>query len=434
MSQLLPAISRTIPGPGIDSHLHFGCRASPRIDSHLHFGCHASPRIDSHLHFGCHERLGELDRYAVRLGLERLCLLSLPDRRRINFNPELITAKAAFPRRCYILGSFDYSSRFHPAPGAGSAAVVADRQAAGADNAAGGAECAAAGAGRDAAGADLDLAGQVETLRELGFDGLKLWEGKPAFQREVGLGLADPPLRSGLEAAARLGMPACVHVGDPPEFWKGTAGPAASGAGSWPPWDTFIGQAESLADAHPRLTLIFPHLLFLAGDLERLARLLRRRENVWVDLSPGNYMYAELSRRPREAQAFFLEFQDRILFGSDSLFFPRREPVLEHAPLAENLKRFRRLSRFLADTGKLDNPFAPSRGQYPTVRGLGLPAAVLRKIGRENTLRLFGGQPAALNRGAAAAYLEGFRRRLAGTGGRPEDLRALAAQIDAGGR
>ena len=361
------------------------------------------PFIDSHLHFGCHRRLQELERYAGTLSLEKLCLLSLPNRRRINFNPELISAKAALPQRCYILGSFDYSSLFFPA-----------------------------------LRAKTDLAAQVEVLRELGFDGLKLWEGKPAFQQELGLRLDDPPLRTALEKAARLGMPACVHVGDPPEFWKGgaAASPRKSGlppsASRWPSWEAFIRQAESLAEAHPGLALIFPHLLFLAGDLRRLRRLLRRQPSVWVDLSPGNYFYAELSRRREKAVAFFQEFQDRILFGSDSLFFCRPDPVLDYAALSDNLKRFQRLLRFLGTTEELENPFAPSRGRYPSLRGLGLPGPILEKICRENHLRLFGGRPADLNRCAAAAYLEQFISILASGGGRPADIRALAEQRDLG--
>ncbi|MBN2553402.1 MAG: hypothetical protein JXB06_11570, partial [Spirochaetales bacterium] len=69
--------------------------------------------VDSHIHFSDHERLEELERYRSAIGARELCLLSLPLKQRINFNPEVLFAKAHLGSDCYGLASFDYSPLFH---------------------------------------------------------------------------------------------------------------------------------------------------------------------------------------------------------------------------------------------------------------------------------------------------------------------------------
>ena len=102
-------------------------------------------------------------------------MVSLPDPERIHFNPEVLYAKLALGRRCYALGSFDYAAQLYP---------------------------------HLFPGEELDLASQVESLGELGFDGLKVFLGKPGFQQRAGLRLTDPPSGAGVRARERPG-PAC---------------------------------------------------------------------------------------------------------------------------------------------------------------------------------------------------------------------------------
>jgi predicted TIM-barrel fold metal-dependent hydrolase len=89
---------------------------------------------------------------------------------------------------------------------------------------------------------------------------------------------------------------------------------------------------------------------------------------------------AELGRQPYTARAFFLNWQDRILFGSDA---------------APSLGAWRRWWRFL-ETWDEDFPYSPDGrpgvGRW-NVSGLGLPDAVLRKIYRDNALRVVFREP-----------------------------------------
>jgi predicted TIM-barrel fold metal-dependent hydrolase len=329
---------------------------------------------DAHVHFASPERLTELERYLRQARVERLAAVSLPDPARLNFNPEGLLVKHRLSRPCYAFGSFDYSSRLYP-------------------------EC--------FPDESLGLRGQVERLGRLGFDGLKLFLGKPEFQRRIGLALDDPEIGEALERAAALGLPALIHVADPPVFW--TRGPLAREAG--PSFEELQAQALALLDRIPGLTVVFAHLLMMAHDLPRLAGILSAHPNASVDLAPGLYFYGELHRRPDEAREFLLEFRDRLLFGSDGFWFPPDYALFAQSTLQDNLLRTRRLAGFLAEEVEIENPFPYTREELPLVRGLGLARSregrrALRRILRDNFCRLFPGRPAPVDPGACASYCE----------------------------
>jgi predicted TIM-barrel fold metal-dependent hydrolase len=353
---------------------------------------------DAHVHFASAPRLGELERCLSEGRVSRLAAVSLPDARGIHFNPEVLYAKLRLGRRCYGLGSFDHCARLHPdlfRSGEGGEA-----------------------SGQDA-GEELDLAGQVDRLRELGFDGLKVFLGKPAFQRQVGLSLTDPPVERALARAAALGLPALIHVADPPVFW--TAGPLAAAAGgpesaadlppAVPGYEELQAQALAVLDRHPRLIVIFAHLLMMAHDLPRLAGILAAHPNAYLDLAPGLYFYGELARRAEEAREFLIRFRQRLLFGSDAFWFDPAFEGLPLSPAAENLRRGRRLLEFLVTEHEMDNPFPYTREAQPRLRGLGLGRSregrrALREILRGNFRRLFPRTPAPVDPAACARYAE----------------------------
>jgi predicted TIM-barrel fold metal-dependent hydrolase len=364
---------------------------------------------DAHIHFACHRRLEELERYLADARVGRFALASLPDAHCIHFNPEVLYAKMRLGRRCYALGSFDYSARLHPGLFPSE---------------------------------ETDLAAQVERLRGLGFDGLKVFLGKPGFQRQVGWSLTEAPVARALERAAALGLPALIHVADPPVFW--TRGPLAGQQA--PGFEELQAQALAVLDRHPRLKVIFAHLLMMAHDLPRLGGILAAHPNALLDLAPGLYFYGELHRRAAEAREFLLRFRSRVLFGSDGFWFCPDFDAFPYSSLAENLQRTRRLADFLATDRELDNPFPYTREEQPRLRGLGLARSregrrALRAILRDNFRRLFPGRPAALDPEACARYAEAMAARLAKAPGaspvcalRARELAELAACFRRGRR
>jgi predicted TIM-barrel fold metal-dependent hydrolase len=359
--------------------------------------------IDSHIHFCSHDRLSELQRYRPEIGAEKICVLSLPVKRRINFNPEILFAKAHLGSNCYGLASFDYSPLFYPRsrdPGRSGGA----------------------GAGGDRA--DLDLPGQVERFRELGFDGLKIFLGKPSFQRELGLKLNDSEVLEALKRAESLQMPVLIHIADPLIFWSYQSIPgfippgweqavkSGGDSGGIPSYEELQQQAVEVLEACPDLTVIFPHLLSMGQDLSRLAGILAKYPRVYLDLAPGLYFYYELDRQRNEAREFFARFAKRILFGTDAFWFPDWFSEFPRASVEDNLKRGRHLLRFLASEKQLDNPFVPTRRIQKQVRGLGLDPDIMRRIRAENFLELYPPAPQELDPDACLGYLDDFMEQL----------------------
>jgi hypothetical protein len=353
--------------------------------------------IDSHIHFSSHERLGELERYLRSIGAERMCMLSLPVKQRVNFNPEVLFAKAHLGPACYGLASFDYSPLFRRRSGYGG----------------------------DAGGrADLDLSGQVERFGELGFDGLKIFLGKPSFQSELGLKLDDPEVLAALKRAESLKMPVLIHIADPLVFWSYRSIPgfippgweqaAKSGGepGAIPGYEELQRQALEVLRACPELTVVFPHLLSMGQDLSRLAQILDAYPRAYLDLAPGLYFYCELDRQREEARAFFSLFAKRILFGTDAFWFPRWFTEFPYATVEDNLARGRYLLRFLETEQNIDNPFVPTQRVQKRVRGLGLSDDVVQTLCVGSFEDVYPPAPRSLEPRACLEYLDGFLGRL----------------------
>ena len=93
--------------------------------------------------------------------------------------------------------------------------------------------------------------------------------------------------------------------------------------------------------------------------------------NVLVDISARA---SELGRQPYSARKFLLRFADRILFGSD---------------LVPEIEMYRLYYRFLETADEyFEYPtHASGQGRW-NIYGLDLPEDVLRKVYRENALRL----------------------------------------------
>ena len=329
----------------------------------------------------------ELEEYLRRANVEAAGLISLPDARLVNFNPEVFAAKLAAPERFYLFASLDHSGRLNPGLGPTPPALGA----------------------------------QVEELAGLGADGIKMWLGKPSFQAAVGLRLDSPEVAGVYAAAAGAALPVLVHVADPQLFWRSSGSRFGwSGEGSTvPAFDELQRQAEAVLEANPGTTFIFPHLLFRTSDLSSFTSFMRRYPNATLDLSPGVYFYAELHRDRAAAQDFFDEFRLRILFGSDGMWFEPGHPYLPSISVEENLRKTSRLLEFLVTDNEIENPFEFSREELPSVRGLALSSPIVSLLTGENFRRLMTPSPRTCNADQVAAYAAGiqFRRHAIARGG-----------------
>lgn len=172
-----------------------------------------------------------------------------------------------------------------------------------------------------------DFLAQAKRFDALGFDGIKMMDGKPNVRRKNGAPLDDPaydPMFSYLEKA---GLPVLYHVNDPEEFWhwdqmpewaKAMGDTVFYGDGRYPSKAEIEAEALRIAAKHPKLKLILAHFFFTANDLERTVEIFETYPNISYDITPGWEMFESFAERRAEWIAFFDKYKTRIFFGSDT--------------------------------------------------------------------------------------------------------------------
>lgn len=163
-----------------------------------------------------------------------------------------------------------------------------------------------------------------------GAEGLKIW--KPfglhvtdhAGQR---VPIDDGRLTPIWETAAELRWPVLIHIADPVAFFDpldnhNERWEELHGHMDWhflsPPYPPFLQLMEEFANLvarHPRTIFIGAHVGCYAENLQWVAALLDRCPNFYIDFSAR---IGELGRQPYSARRFFIDYADRILFGTDS--------------------------------------------------------------------------------------------------------------------
>ncbi len=200
------------------------------------------------------------------------------------------------------------------------------------------------------------------------------------------LALDDPELDPVWRTAARLNIPVFIHTGDPAEFfepldytnerWLEMAlfpNRRFNDRAQYPTFDALMAERDRLLARHPETTWVLAHLGWHAQDLGRLGRILDRHPNVHAEI--GAILY-DLGRQPRAAHAFFVRYQDRLLFGKDS-FRPEEYPYYWRVLETE------------------DEYFDYYRDYHAfwKLYGMGLPDDVLRKLYQGNAARIIPGTP-----------------------------------------
>lgn len=207
------------------------------------------------------------------------------------------------------------------------------------------------------------------------------------------IAIDDPRLDPIWAKAGQLGMPVLIHTADPIAFFK----PIDCFNERWmqlqrhPDWafgsDEYPGRSELLSQRnrviarHRQTNFIGAHVANSAEDLTTVSAWLEAYPNLYLDISGR---VAELGRQPYTARRFFMQYQDRILFGTDRYPGNPRQP------------RYRIYYRFLETDDEYFNyynhPFPPA-GEWK-IYGLFLPDEVLEKVYRGNAQRLLTQQQA----------------------------------------
>jgi len=317
------------------------------------------PVVDAHIHFVHPDRLDEILSIMDRVPCVGANLVCLPNPDATNQNPAGLYFKRSYPNRIYLSGALDY----HPVLGGAAHAAEA-------------------------------LAAQVKTLKTQGFDGLKMIEGKPSVRKLLPFPL-DGPLYARLWAALEEEQfPVLLHIADPGEFWDAAACPDWARQNGWdytdgsfPSQEILYTEVDHILARHPDLKITLAHFFFLSAELHSAANFLNEHQSVCFDLAPHIGMYHDFSRRPAEARNFFLQYQDRIIYGTDI-----DTRVLQRGADGHRLM----LSIAWLIRSFLEQSHEFSLPGQSIFQGLGLPRGVLDKIYHANFERVYGTSPVPL--------------------------------------
>lgn len=230
-------------------------------------------------------------------------------------------------------------------------------------------------------------AGRLKAQKAMGAQGLKIWKPFGLHVKDHKGRLVkvdDERLMPIWETAGELKLPVLVHVADPVAFfdpidetnerWEeiGAHPDWAFTSPPFPPFMEIMAGFKNLVARHPATTFIGAHVGCYAENLAWVGEMLDACPNYYIDVSAR---FGELGRQPYTARKFFLQYQDRILYGLDS---------------GPNLDMYRLNFRVLETDDEYFNYNTgdiPAQGRWH-VYGLCLPDQVLEKVYRKNAMKV----------------------------------------------
>lgn len=224
---------------------------------------------------------------------------------------------------------------------------------------------------------------QLEDDVRNGAVGLKVYKNLGFSARDIDgkrIAVDDPRLKPVWDKCGELRIPVLIHTADPASFWDEpnadnerwleliTHPGRKRGPDNPVPFEALISEQHRMFRASPGTTFIAAHFGWFPNDLDRLGNILDEMPHVMIEFGA---VIAELGRQPRQARAFFDQYQDRILFGKDS-WVP-----------AEYETYFRVL-----ETTDEYFPYHKKYHAFWRMYGLGLSDTILKKVYYKNALRI----------------------------------------------
>jgi predicted TIM-barrel fold metal-dependent hydrolase len=228
-------------------------------------------------------------------------------------------------------------------------------------------------------------------------DGVRRGARGLKFLKDLGLGVRDksgklitvddPRLDPVWEECGRLGIPVFIHVTDPEAFFSPIDGnnERYEELTEHPDWSFYGPQfpsKKSILDARDRVIARHPHTTFVAlhlanwpENLDYVSQELDRYPNMLVEFGARE---AELGRQPKRSRKFFMDYQDRIMFGTDN---------------GPEEGMYQNYFRWLETSDEYFDYWGyPGQGRWK-IYGMELPDSVLEKVYHGNADKLFAKPP-----------------------------------------
>ena len=247
---------------------------------------------------------------------------------------------------------------------------------------------------------EMDAAAQYRELMEIGFDGIKMLEGKPTEHKRIGKNLNHPEFNKLYSEMEKDGTQLLMHVNDPDEFWDPERAPEWAVKNGWAYLDgTYASYEEihkqtvKILEEYPNLHLTLAHFFFCSKEPMILERLFALYPNFCVDLTPGGEMYVEFEKNYEYYKDFFNKYSDRLIFGTDRSYLGDEE----YAKWLFNV-----VTTFIG-TDKTVMSF-----DNKELRGLGLSQEKVDNIFYANFERRVGKCPKPINKEKFKSYIEKY--------------------------
>lgn len=224
----------------------------------------------------------------------------------------------------------------------------------------------------------------IDSAVAAGVMGLKVYKSLGLTSRDSSgnrIAVNDPRLDPIWKACGDNNIPVLIHSGEPASFWhpkdkfnerwlelrqkpRRYRDPASN-----PSFEEILAEQHDVFRNHPNTLFINAHLGWMGNDLDRLGTHLDTFPNVMTEIGA---VLAELGRQPKRARQFFVDYQDRILFGKDSY------------KVSEYYTYFRVL-----ETNDEYFDYYRKRHAHWKMYGLNLPDSILQKLYYKNAIELF---------------------------------------------
>lgn len=227
---------------------------------------------------------------------------------------------------------------------------------------------------------------KLEEAVKMGIKGLKINKALGLTHRDKTgklITVDDPRIDPIWAKCGELGIPVVIHVTDPKAFFDpidqynerydelAERPEWAFGGDQYPSKEEILDARNRVFAKHPNTIFIATHMANLPEELGRVAMWLEEYPNMYIDI---NARISELGRQPYTARKFFIKYQDRIMFGTDT-------PC--------DAESYRVYYRFLETDDEYFDP-TPAHKQQGRwmIYGIFLPDDVLEKVYNKNAIKI----------------------------------------------
>jgi predicted TIM-barrel fold metal-dependent hydrolase len=249
---------------------------------------------------------------------------------------------------------------------------------------------------------------QVDAGFAQGAIGVKVWKNIGMVAKDASgkrVFLDDPRFDPVIAHIQSKGVPLIAHQGEPRNCWLPLDQMTTENDREYfkshpeyymylhpeePSYEALMAARDRFVARHPGLSFVGAHMASLEWSVDELARFLDRYPNATVDLAARMTNLQAQSVKDREkVRAFFVKYQDRLLYGTDLTQNPpdpaarAQNPPVTDDFAGEADRVWRSDWKYLATP--LSQPVAAIRGE---AAGLALPRAVIDKVYYGNARRV----------------------------------------------